>query len=126
MRRFLVAALLVPFAFPAMAATEGPFVPAAFAQAQSAGQPILVHVTAPWCPTCAKQHPIVRDYTSRPEFAGLKIYDVDFDTQKDALKSFGVRSQSTLILFRGTTELARATGTTDPAELRKLLDNVKG
>lgn len=48
------------------------------------------------------------------------VFEVDFDSQKDVLRIFGVRQQSTLIGFRGTTERARAVGITDPAAIAAL------
>ena len=33
----------------------------AFQQAQAAGKPIVVFVTASWCPNCRKQQPVVDD-----------------------------------------------------------------
>jgi thioredoxin 1 len=42
---------------PAQAAPK-PYDPASFAAAQKAGQSILIHITAPWCPTCKAQKPI--------------------------------------------------------------------
>ncbi|XSC44895.1 TlpA family protein disulfide reductase [Bradyrhizobium sp. RDT10] len=38
-----------------------PFDLSAFQQAQAAGKPILIDVTAPWCPTCKVQRPIVQE-----------------------------------------------------------------
>jgi hypothetical protein len=49
------------------------------------------------------------------------LLSVDFDSQKDALRRLNVRSQSTLIVFRGTEERGRATGITDGAAIRELL-----
>lgn len=92
---------------------------AAFEAAQAAGSPILVHVTAPWCPTCKAQKPTVdRLESTNP---ALKVFAVDFDGQKDALAFFGVKSQSTLISYRGKTEVARSTGVTDPAAITEMV-----
>lgn len=91
----------------------------AFAAAQDAGKSILVDVTAPWCPTCAKQKPIIQGLeTAQPK---LVVFDVDFDSAKDALKQFRVTSQSTLIMFKGKTEMGRSTGETDPAVITSLV-----
>jgi len=49
------------------------------------------------------------------------VYDVDFDTAKDALRQFHVQHQSTLIAFKGAKEVARSTGETDPAPLHALV-----
>jgi thioredoxin 1 len=96
-----------------------PFDAQAFQSAQAAEKPILVDVTAPWCPTCKKQRPIVEQIEK--EKPDLVVYEVDFDTGKDVLKRFRVQFQSTLIVFRGAKEVARSTGETDPALIRAMI-----
>ena len=127
MRRIVpIAALLATLAAaPAFAATVQPYTPAAFAAAQEQGKPILVHVTAPWCPTCAKQRPILSKLESDPKFSNLEVFNVDFDTQKSVLHAMGVQMQSTLIAFRGKTEEARSTGATSEAAISALLDKTE-
>jgi thioredoxin 1 len=41
----------------ARAATETIFDQKTFAAAQQSGEPIMVDITASWCPTCAAQRP---------------------------------------------------------------------
>lgn len=123
-------ALLLTFAvastlgatLPAVAAETVPYTPQAFEAAQKAGEPILVEITAPWCPTCKAQRPILGELTAAPKFKALKIFDVDFDTQKSAVTSFGARMQSTLIVFKGGAEIARSVGDTKAASIADLLD----
>ena len=98
------------------------FTPAAFDAAKAAGKSILVDVSAPWCPTCKAQHPILSGLEAEPKFKDLVVLNVDFDSQKDALRSLGVRMQSTLIAFKGGMETARSTGDTKPASISHLLD----
>ena len=106
-------------AMPSLANAGQPFDAKAFQASQAAGKSILVDVTAPWCPTCKQQKPIVQEIEK--EHPDLVVYDVDFDTAKDALREFRVRQQSTLIVFKGAKEVARSTGETDPAPLRSLV-----
>ena len=44
-----------------------------------------------------------------PEFANLKVFDVDFDTSKPLLRQLGVQMQSTLIVYHGAKETGRMT-----------------
>jgi thioredoxin 1 len=109
-------AALMAFALHANAA---PFDAKAFADAQAANKTVLIDVTAPWCPVCAKQRPIIESI--KKEKPSLVVYEVDFDSAKDVLKRFRVSSQSTLIVFKGANEVARSTGVTDPARIRAMV-----
>jgi hypothetical protein len=51
----------------------------------------------------------------------MKVFNVDFDSQKDLLREFRVQFQSTMIVFKGATEVGRSTGETDPAKIQTLL-----
>jgi thiol-disulfide isomerase/thioredoxin len=94
---------------------------AAFKAAQSAGTPILVHVTAPWCPTCKAQHQALGEIGKKEAYARIAVFDVDFDTQTDALKVLKANSQSTLIAFKGATETGRLVGATKADALEALI-----
>ncbi len=112
MKSLFALILVALLALPLAAGAAQPFSQKAFAEAQAEGKSILVDVTAPWCPTCAKQHPIIQGLESaNPK---LVVFEVDFDTAKDVLKQFNVQYQSTLISFKGKAEVARSTGATDP------------
>ena len=126
--RWLGAALLMGLLglTGAQAATVAKFDPAGFAAAQAAGKPILVAVHADWCPTCAKQKPILSKLEAEPAMKDLVVFIVDFDGQKDAVRGFGVQMQSTLIVFKGTKEQDRSVGATDEAQIKALLDKSLG
>jgi thioredoxin 1 len=121
----LLAGLALPFAIgllSAQAATIEKFKQSAFAAAQQHDDSILVFVEAPWCPTCAKERPILTRLYSRFEFKDLKIFDVDFDTSKPLLRHLHVEMQSTLIVYHGAQETGRLTGATDPVIIKHLLE----
>jgi len=122
-RRALLAAAFALAAAPAFAQTAAPhvkFTQSAFDAAQAAGKSIVVEVTAPWCPTCKAQEPIVNSLMAKPELKNVTLMKVDFDSQKDVLQKFRVSQQSTLIAFKGKAETARSTGDTTTAGLEKL------
>lgn len=91
----------------------------AFETAQAAGRTILVDVTAPWCPTCRRQRPILESI--QKDNPKLLVFEVDFDTAKDVLKRLRVTQQSTLIVFKGKNEVGRSTGDTNPTSIRRLV-----
>ena len=102
---------------PAEAAEATPFSAAAFEAAQKGGKPILVAVSAPWCPICKTQKPIIGRIGEEPKFKDMAIFSIDFDSQRDLVRKFDARSQSTLIAFKGKTEVGRSVGETQPEPL---------
>jgi thioredoxin 1 len=123
-RRHLLAAAAFTAAFPVLsapAAEKRPFETAAFEAAQKAGRPILIDVFAPWCPTCRAQAPILSRLTREPRFKNLVFFQIDYDSQKDALRKLNARQQSTLIVFKGRKETGRSVGDTSEASIAGLL-----
>jgi thioredoxin 1 len=117
------ATLLFGFvAFAAQAAETQNYNAKAFAAAQAAGRPILVEIHASWCPTCKAQQPILGELEKQDKFKNLLVFRVDFDSQKDAVKTFGARMQSTLITFKGAEETGRSVGDTNASSIASLLD----
>ena len=120
-RSVVLAAIAASAAFITQAMEPKAFDAKAFAAAQQAGKPILVAVHASWCPTCKAQKPILSELLARPEFKDLVYFVVDFDSQKDVVKQFGARVQSTLIAFKGETEAGRSAGDTERSTISALL-----
>ena len=108
----------------ASAATESVFSQAAFSAAQHEGKPILVNISATWCPTCAAQKPILAQIFNEPAFKDLVVYHVDFDSQKDVVRAMGAQMQSTLIAYNGNKETGRSTGDTNAGSIKALVSKV--
>ncbi len=106
----------------AYAGESVPFTQAAFEEAQKSGRPILVEVSAPWCPICKAQKPILAKLAADPRFKDLQIFDVDFDTRKDVLRQLNARMQSTLIAYKGDKEVGRSVGETQPEWIEGLVE----
>lgn len=123
-RRTFAAALALAAmlaAAPAVAMEKKPFNQAAFDAAQAAGKPILIDVSAPWCPVCRAQAPIIAKLMAEPRFKSLVAFNVDFDSQKDVLRKLNVQRQSTLVVFKGKRETGRSTGDTSAGSIASLL-----
>ena len=128
-RRTLIALLaFAPVAFSSLAVTTAqagetrPYSQKAFDAAQKAGKPILVEVSAPWCPICKTQKPILAKLSADPRFKELQIFDIDFDSQKALLRKLDVRTQSTLIVYKGSVETGRSVGETQPEWIEGLVE----
>lgn len=125
-RHLLEASLFAPAVLysvcAALASERIDYSPGAFDAAQKAGRSILVEIHAPWCPTCRAQAPILSELEKDAKFRDLLVVHVDFDSQKDAVRRFGARVQSTLVAFKGPVETARSVGDTDPRSIAALLD----
>ena len=109
----------------AQAADPVPYTQAAFDRAQAAGAAILVDIHAPWCPTCRAQEPVIARLVAQPENAGIIVFRVDFDSQKDIVRRFDAQRQSTLIAFRGRRETGRNVGVTAYFEIDRLLSTTR-
>ncbi len=104
----------------AHALTIAPYSAAALAAAQKAGEPVAVHFHATWCSTCKAQDRAFNELQADPTLK-LTVLQADYDTEGELKKQMKVRSQSTLIVFRGSTERARSSGDTQPDRLKALL-----
>lgn len=115
------AALLTLAASSALAAERAAFDRAAFDAAVAAGGPVLVDVYAPWCSTCRAQSKALDGLFKAPDYAGFTVFVVDYDSEKDVMRSFGASQRSTLIVFAGGSEKGRIVGDTSPAAIEALL-----
>ncbi|MEN9315669.1 MAG: hypothetical protein RIS35_2062 [Pseudomonadota bacterium] len=104
----------------AQALTIQPFTPQALTEAQQAGKPVAVHFHADWCGTCVQQEKAFRQLSSESGL-DLTLLVADYDKEKDLRRQMKVRSQSTVVVFRGVEEKARSGGDTSPDRLRAVL-----
>jgi len=120
--RHLIAALVLAAATRfALALDIAPWSATEFAQQQSAGQAVALHFHADWCPTCRAQQQVFNGWRGDASVPG-RLLVVDYDNARELRRQFGVRTQSTLIVFKGSKEVARLAGETDPARLRAALE----
>ena len=83
--------------------------------ASRAGTKVVYFFHAPWCPTCrATEKAIARDGIP----AGLTLVKVDFDSEDDLRRQYGVTTQHTFVQVDPSgAELAKWTGSEGGAEI---------
>lgn len=118
--RTLFALLAFVATTSAHALDVAPYTPAALTQAQQAGKAYALHFHADWCPVCRKQSQVIDTLKADPKL-NVIVFIVNYDKEKPLRKQYGVRTQSTLIAFRGKTETGRLAGDTDPDIIRNTL-----
>lgn len=90
-------------------------------RAISSPAPVLLEYHASWCSTCLVQRNVLNSILQSPEFVGIKRFTLNFDTELELKKRFGVTSQSTLILIKNGVETGRIVGITGSEELTGFL-----
>lgn len=100
-----------------------PFDEERFKTDQAAGKTVLLDFHADWCSTCRKQKASLNKILG--EGADLVVYQVDYDGAPDLRRRFNVRSQSTLVVFKGSREAARAAGLSNADAIRGLVEKAR-
>lgn len=121
---FLAFAALAVVACTAAAAEPVPYSQKAFDQLIKDGKPVIVDVSATWCPTCRAQKPIVEGLSRQAAYQDVTVLAVDFDADKPVLRQFKVNMQSTLIAFKGGKEAGRSVGDTSASGIESLFKKV--
>jgi thioredoxin 1 len=96
---------------------------AEFMMAQKKGKTIVVDVYADWCPTCRAQAPILEELRTEKQSSNILFVKVNFDDEKDFLRANRIPRQSTVLVFKGMEEVARAVAQTNRTQLRGVVLN---
>ena len=112
--------LLSSAAILAMAGDIKPYTQQDFDSLAQASKSVVVDVSAPWCPTCKAQKPIIDDLAKQPAYKDVTILTVDFDSEKNILKQYKVNMQSTLIGFKAGKETSRSVGDSSPSGIESI------
>lgn len=121
----LVATLLLSLSTNlAFALDIQPYSAKSLADLQQAGKPVALHFHADWCPTCRAQEKVFNGWKGDAAVPGTLLV-ASYDNERELKKQFGVRNQSTVIVFKGSKETARVGGATDPAKLRTALQSAQ-
>ncbi|WP_043316275.1 thioredoxin family protein [Microbulbifer sp. HZ11] len=99
-----------------------PFSEQRFNQLKAAGEVVLVDVFAEWCPTCAKQQEVLKQYRAQNPDKQFHVLVVDFDQDKEWVRHFRAPRQSTLVLFAGEEQTWFSVAETRPEVIARELD----
>ncbi len=78
---------------------------------------VALHFHADWCPACRAQERVFKSWQGDASIPGTLLV-VDYDKARELRRELGVRSQSTIILYKGGKEATRVGGMTDADDLR--------
>lgn len=121
-RTFIACLALMLGIASAHALDSSPYTPEALTAAQKAGKPVALHFHANWCPTCRAQEKVFNEFKPDATLA-ITVLVADYDKERELKRKLGVRTQSTVIVYRGARETARVAGETDPAIIRAALQS---
>jgi thioredoxin len=86
-------------------------------------RPVVVDFWAEWCKPCVmiskSLHELAEEYGDR-----LVIAKIDADTNPDAVRTYGVMSMPTLLVFRKGEVVGSMVGAKPKASLRKAIDDL--
>ena len=111
-------------ALQAQALTMDAYSPELLAKKKQSGELVALHFHAFWCPTCWAQDKVFKTFVNDPDVPGTLLV-VNYDTERELRRQLHVRSQSTLIVYKGSEEQKRLVGETDAKVLRHAFTDVK-
>jgi len=122
-RKLMIATflLLLTVSGLARALDVQPYTANALQQAQSAGKPVAVHFHADWCATCKAQEQAFNSLRGDPKLKDITLLVANYDKERELKKAMNVRSQSVVVVFKGSQETARIGGETKPEKIRAAL-----
>jgi thioredoxin 1 len=116
----LIGAASASFAVPASAFEFEAYDPAAAQKAIASGKPVIVHVRASWCLQCRAQASILDDLKDDPAYAGVRVFLVDYDKQKDVVAKLDC-PRATLTAYKGGKEVKRMSWETSQEAVLKVI-----
>lgn len=114
-------AALLGVAGAAQALTIKPYKASELAAEQAAGRQVAVQFHADWCPTCKAQGTALQTLKNDPALKNVTLLQANYDTEKALKQDMKIRTQSTFVVFKGKTEVARSAGVTDADKIKATL-----
>ncbi len=99
--KIIATLLLLGLSVSVWALDAEPYSKERFAELRDNQELVLIDVFADWCPTCARQHEILRKYRVQHPEVNLHILTVNYDDDRRSVRELRAPRQSTLILYYG-------------------------
>ena len=90
-----------------------------FKQAQINGKIVVVYSWNEFCSTCAKQMPVLKK--AEKDFKNIVFLNYEQTKHKDIAKYLEISYWSTIAVFKGNEEIARAIGLYDKVDIYSLI-----
>lgn len=110
---------------PSLAVEKMDYTPQALAALKASGKPYLLDFYAPWCGTCRVQERVIGQLQEEnADYLKVTVMRVDWDSNRtgDLVRDLGIPRRSTLVLFKGDTELGRIVAQTGKDKIAALMD----
>lgn len=117
----LCAAGLLMAASWAQALDIQPYSAERLSQLQAGGKPVGVHFHAEWCGTCKTQEKSLQAIKAEGSLPAVTLLVADYDKEKDLRRKMKVAAQSTIVVFKGQSEVARVGGDTAVDKIKAAL-----
>jgi thiol-disulfide isomerase/thioredoxin len=118
MRKILAASILFLLSSATHALDIAPYTAEKHAELQAQGKPSVLHFHAPWCGTCVAQEAALQTMAKDKLLARVTVLVVDYDSHKPLRSELKIKSQSTLVIYKGSAEVTRTAGEADAGKLR--------
>lgn len=110
--------LVVTLTFATFSFAGEAFSKAKFDELMSEGKGVVVHIHATWCSTCKKQEKVL-DQIAKQNSDKASFLTIDFDSQKDEVKSLGAKDRSVIIVFKDGKEVSRTFYETNEEKIKE-------
>jgi thioredoxin 1 len=95
-----------------------PFSQSELSAVQQQGRPVVVHFHADWCSTCVAQAKSLETLKADPQLKAMTVLVADYDKEIELRKSMKIRSQSVMVVFKGSEEVTRLAGQSQATDIK--------
>jgi len=95
--------------------------PARFEELMARGEPVMVEIYAPWCPTCLLQHKAFETLHKEGRAPKIRAVRVDFDRDTAFIEKHGFNNTGTIAIFQNSHQKFSASGLVTADKIARFL-----